>query len=117
MKFQYRRGGGFPKNHLCRVFFFVQLLIFIAASCGGGGGDSSPAGAPGAPTGVTAVAGAGQARVSWDNVADATSYNLYYSSAGSDKSWNRNANVASPGFTPLNNGTTYFCGDGGQRRR
>jgi hypothetical protein len=85
--------------------------MFTVTACGGGGGDSSPAEAPGAPTGVTAVAGAGQARVSWDNVAGATSYNLYYSQTpGVTKSTGREIpNVTSPRVvTPLNNGTTYY---------
>ena len=85
--------------------------MFTVTACGGGGGDSSPAEAPGAPTGVTAVAGAGQARVSWDNVAGATSYNLYFSQTpGVTKSTGIIIeNVTSPKVvTPLNNGTTYF---------
>ena len=111
MELPFRWGGGFQENHLCRIFSFFPLLIFIAASCGGGGGNPSPAGAPGAPTGVTAVAGAGQARVSWDNVAGAASYNLYYSQTpGVTKSTGIEiSNVTSPRVvTPLNNGTTYF---------
>ena len=85
--------------------------MFTVTACGGGGGDSSPEAVPGAPTGVEAVAGAGQARVSWDNVAGATSYNLYYSQTpGVTKSTGIIIeNVTSPRVvTPLNNGTTYF---------
>ena len=106
-----RPGCGFQRKHLCLMIFIWPLLMFTVTSCGGGGGDSSPAAAPGAPTGVTAVAGAGQARVSWDNVAGATSYNLYYSQTpGVTKSTGIEIpNVTSPRVvTPLNNGTTYF---------
>ena len=111
MELPSRPGCGFQRKHLYLMIFIWLLLIFTVTACGGGGGDSSPEAVPGAPTGVTAVAGAGQARVSWDNVAGATSYNLYYSQTpGVTKSTGIEIqNVTSPRVvTPLNNGTTYF---------
>ena len=91
--------------------FILILVVFTVASCGGGGeGDSSPA-APPAPTGVTATAGDGEATIGWDNVADATSYNIYYSTtAGVTKvTGSRFTEVSSPNIvTGLTNGTTYY---------
>lgn len=98
---------------------FVLGLIsisFILSGCGGGGGGGGaispplPA-APGAPTGVTAVAEPGQVRVTWDNVQGATSYNLYYSAtAGVTKATGTKiSNGASPYIiTPLTNGVLYY---------
>ena len=121
MKFQYRRGGGFPRNHLCRVFFICAAPGIHGRFLRRRRGDSSPAGAPGAPTGVTAVAGAGQARVSWDNVAGATSYNLYYSQTpGVDQiDGNRNPQCYQPQgcHSAEQRHDVLFRGDGGQRHR
>ena len=98
------------------VRFFVlgvMSISFILSGCGGGGGDSSPTVpvVPGAPTGVTALGGPAQARITWDNVAGATSYNLYYSAtAGVTKATGTKvAGVTSPQcVTPLVNGVTYY---------
>ena len=84
-------------------------IAFILSGCGGGGGDSSPPVpvVPGAPSGVTAVAGPAQARISWDNVTGATSYNLYRSAtAGVTKATGTKiSNVNSPFVvTQLTNG-------------
>lgn len=49
-------------------------LPLLLPGCGGGGGS----GAPGAPANVQAVPGATQVRVSWNDVAQADSYTLYY---------------------------------------
>lgn len=55
----------------------VMSISFALSGCGGGGGGGGGAPVlPGAPTGVTALGGPGQARITWDNVAGATSYNL-----------------------------------------
>ena len=108
------------------VRFFVlgvMSILFILSGCGGGGGDSSPVVpvVPGAPTGVTAVAGPGQARITWDNVAGATSYNLYYSAtAGVTKATGTKiSNVDEPiRCHPADQRrAVLFRGDGGQCRR
>lgn len=102
---------------------FLILPLLALAGCSGGGGDDpvlppvqdisapqSPAPqeptsqAPVAPAGVAAQASTGQAQavtLSWEAVADATSYNLYWgSSAGLDKaSATKLESVTSP--TPL----------------
>ena len=93
------------------VLGFICISFILSGCGGGGGGDSSPA-APGAPTGVTAVAGPGQARISWDNVAGATSYNIYHSTTSpvSKATGTKIPDVTNPNVvTPLaNNVTTYF---------
>jgi hypothetical protein len=96
-----------------RYFLLGFISIsFILSGCGGGGGGGSSPSPPVAPTGVTAVAGPGQARISWDNVSGATSYNLYYSAtAGVTKATGTKiSNVTSPNVvTPLtNNVPAYF---------
>jgi hypothetical protein len=54
----------------------ILPLLLSLISCGGGGGGGGSA----APTGLAVVAGqyAGQASLSWDSVAGATEYSLYY---------------------------------------
>ncbi len=72
---------------------------------------------PAAPTGVAATGGDGQVSISWDPVADATSYSLFYStksmlteqddSAGADAKQEKN--VTSPFvLTGLSADTTYY---------
>jgi fibronectin type 3 domain-containing protein len=98
------------------VRFFVlgvMSVSFILSGCGGGGGDSEPPvpTVPGAPSGVTAVAGPLQVRISWDNVTGATSYNIYHSTTSpvSKATGTKVAGVTSPSVvTPLVNGTTYY---------
>lgn len=72
---------------------------------------------PGAPTGVTATGGDGQVTVSWDPVANATAYDLFYSTRSSvaedEDSEDAHAahlkNVTSPFVvTGLSANTTYF---------
>jgi len=88
------------------MFLFVMITV---VSCGGGG-DSSPA-VPSAPTGVTATEGDGSASIGWDNVSDASSYNIYYSTTtGVPKATaTKITGVANPNIVNgLNNGTIYF---------
>ena len=64
-----------------------------------------------APTYVTATADAGEATISWSTVADATSYNIYYSrTSGITKATGiKLANRISPSkVTGLNSGTRYY---------
>lgn len=67
--------------------------------------------APNAPTNVLATAGDGKATVTWDPVADATAYNLYWSTNPGQafSVGTRVSGVSSPHtLTGLTNATTYF---------
>jgi len=92
----------------------ILLVVFSLAGCGGGGGgDSSPGvpSVPPAPDNVTATAGNGEATIGWDNVAGATSYNIYFdNTTGVTKTTgNKLANRTSPSIvTALTNGTPYY---------
>jgi hypothetical protein len=98
------------------VVCFLSGLVFLG--CGGGGGDgdagpsiTQPAGPPAPPTNVTAVAGNGQATVTWTASSGATSYNLYYSTVSGVKkgTGTKIAGVISGQvFTDLTNSTTYY---------
>ncbi len=93
---------------------------FFAVSAVNAGGESalsversaSPSATPppGAPTNIRASAGDTQVTVSWDSVAGATSYNIYYGTAtGVTKASTPIVDVTSPNvITGLVNGTTYF---------
>jgi lysophospholipase L1-like esterase len=66
---------------------------------------------PPAPIGATATAGTGEATISWSAVADATSYNIYYSqTSGVTKATGiKLANRTSPSIvSELTIGTTYY---------
>jgi len=66
---------------------------------------------PSPPTGVTAVAGDRQATISWDNVDNATTYNIYWSTSAdvSSTSGTKIADVTSP-YThmALQQGSAYY---------
>ena len=67
--------------------------------------------APAAPTGLTAVGGAGQVTLSWTSVSNATSYNVYYATTSgvTKTSGTKLTSVSSPYVqTALTAGTTYF---------
>ena len=67
--------------------------------------------APHAPTGVTSIAGNGQARISWAVAPGATSYNLYYSTTPdvSKATGIKITDVTSPyTVSPLTNGVPYY---------
>lgn len=88
--------------------FAVLFLIFSVSGCGGGGGDSP---VTAVPKNVAAAAGTLQATVGWDNVAGATSYNLYYShTSGFNKAtWTKIPNAISPQVvSPLTAAPYYF---------
>lgn len=93
---------------------------FFAVSAVNSGGESalsversatpSATPPPDIPANIRASAGDNQATVSWDSVAGATSYNIYYGTAtGISKTSTQIADVTSPQVkTGLLNGTTYF---------
>ena len=108
----FHQGGKAMKSWVRFFVLGVMSISFILSGCGGGGGDSSPPVpvVPGAPTGVTAMAGPNQVTITWDNVAGATSYNLYYSTTPGVTKANGTKidNVTSPTVvTSLTNGT--YC--------
>ena len=73
--------------------------------------ESPPTSAPSVPTGVNATAGNGQVTITWDAVAGATSYNIYWSTtAGVIKAnGTKISNVTSPYIhSGRTNGTTYY---------
>lgn len=79
---------GYQMKKLLRSFGAVVLMAFLAVSmsaCGGGDGNNwfwFPTTPPDAPTGVVAIFNnSSSATVSWNAVADATSYNVYYAEA------------------------------------
>lgn len=61
-------------NALC----LLAASMLLVACGGGGGGGSSPA-TPAAPTGVVALPANGQAELSWNTAAGATTYSVYTS--------------------------------------
>jgi fibronectin type 3 domain-containing protein len=95
-------------------------LYYFAVSAVNAGGESalsversatpSATPPPGIPTNIRASAGDTQATVSWDSVAGATSYNIYYgTAAGVSKTSTKITDVTSPHTkTGLTNGTPYF---------
>ncbi|VAW64435.1 hypothetical protein MNBD_GAMMA08-36, partial [hydrothermal vent metagenome] len=52
----------------------TSLFLFILTACGGGGGGNSAV--PGQPQNPLAVAGDTQVTITWDNVSDATAYDI-----------------------------------------
>ena len=93
-------------------YFVVTAVNAIGESADSSKVSATPALAPPtAPTGVTATAGHGEATIGWNNVAGATSYNIYHSTtAGVTKAnGNKLAGVISPNIvTGLTNGTPYY---------
>jgi len=93
-------------------FFVVTAVNAIGESADSTQVSATPALAPPpAPTNVSAAPGALEVTVRWDNVAGATSYNIYYSTTSGVTKANGNklANRISPSIvTGLLNGTTYY---------
>lgn len=97
------------------IIALLSLTAFGLAGCGGGGGGGStpiitPT-VPAAPTGASATGGNLQNTVSWTGVADATSYNIYWSTTPGVTKANGNQilNAASPYLhVGLSSGTTYY---------
>jgi hypothetical protein len=95
---------------------FMLLLFALAVTGCGGGGDSGSGSKPSVPTNVKVTPGDQSAIVSWDPVAGATSYNIYYSTTKSDTEGVKAASgkikiekATSPyTVTGLTNGTVYY---------
>lgn len=98
-----------------RCLVFAYLLVALAA-CGGGGGDQPSAvppgsGAPGVPIRLVASTGSGRIELTWQGVANAGHYNIYYDDAPGVTTSNglKIGNVHPPvTITGLTNGTTYY---------
>jgi iron(II)-dependent oxidoreductase len=106
--------------------FFALLLFVSLSACGGSGGGSCPftdtttsGGSPslGAVTGLTVTPGDGQNTLTWDAVAGAASYFLYYGDSSAERAVVRVADCgasriegitgASYTHTGLTNGVSY----------
>jgi hypothetical protein len=92
---------------------FLALFLMLAG-CEGGGGESSQViqAPPSTPTGVhVAISGPNELSISWDSVANANSYNIYWTTApGANKTSSRLSGITAPNFihTGRNTGTTYY---------
>ena len=110
------RGSRFHNRvvAICRPVagFAVAMLLTVSVGCQGGGSSSSSAVLPAPPTNVVSAPGDGENRLTWDTVAGATSYNLYWSTSPgvSRSSGQRIAGIASPNMmhSGLVNGTIYY---------
>jgi hypothetical protein len=93
-------------------FFVVTAVNAVGESADSSEVTATPAlASPAAPTGVAATAGHGEATIGWDNVAGATSYNIYHSATtGVTKATGTKVTgVTSPSIvTGLTNGTPRF---------
>ena len=87
----------------------VGLALFVSG-CPGGGGSGGTVSAPTAPTGVTASPGVRQTSISWNNVAGAKSYNVYWStSQGVTTGSTKISGAGSPyHHDSLTSGTRYY---------
>jgi len=91
---------------LIRLLVLSSLLISVSCS-GSGGGSSSPQ----PPSYVVAIPWDQEVMIIWDEVPDAVSFNLYWSTS---PGINRNDRIKITGVTSpylhqsLNNGTTYY---------
>ena len=102
---------GYDMNRKVYLIFVILSLLVLSCGGGGGGGSSSPNTAPSTPQNVLSASGNAQVRLSWGNVSEATTYNVYWSTtAGVRKqSGTKISAVTSPYYQMgLNNGTTYY---------
>ena len=98
-------------NNGTPYFFVVTAVGTSGESADSSQVSATPTPVPPAPTGVTATAGNGEAAIGWDNVAGATSYNIYYSTTPgvTRLTGNRITRASSPYVvTGLTNNTTYY---------
>lgn len=87
------------------------LLVFLGLAVACGGHSRSSTSVPAAPTGLTAQAGNAQVSLTWNAVAGATGYNLYFSTSDAVSPTNGTrlavGNVTAYVQTGLSNGVTY----------
>jgi len=111
------RSSAIPHAHFSlAVRRLVATIVFAvwAMSLAGCGDDTpSPVSLPStlsAPTGVIAVAGNGSVSLSWDVVAGATAYRIYWDTAGSVDASDSVITVTLPelAHSSLTNGTNYY---------
>jgi len=98
----------------CMIAVVFCIVILFTACTGGGGGDSPPSNKPSVPktpTHLNAAPGNEQVTLTWETVADATAYTLYWSNTPdvAKHSANMVPNV-SPGYRhqSLVNGQLYY---------
>jgi len=98
-----------------RSFLPVVLIILIIAMLFGCTGDKNTTyitsyDVPGVPTDIQAVAGDGEVTVRWSPVAGATSYNIYWNTAGGVARTDEVIGTSTTLFVHpyLANGTTYY---------
>jgi predicted phage tail protein len=92
-------------------YFVVTAVNAFGESSESSEQAATPIPLPAPPTGASATPGDGQVTYTWNPVATATSYNIYYSTASpvTKTSGIKIANVTSPKvITGLTNGTTYY---------
>lgn len=90
--------------------WITALFIMLLAGCGGSGSPSSTTvGVPGAPSAVTVTAGDNETTISWDAVAEATSYNVYRSTTQGGQGTKIGASTTTAYVdSTAANGTTYY---------
>lgn len=112
-------GATNPYNHIDLTNGTQYFYVVTAVNSHGESSESSPVSAtpqaldsgspPLAPDGVVATAVGNQININWNNVADATSYNLYWSTASDPNKTKievgNGISYAHPDLTP---GTTYY---------
>ena len=101
------------RNLIVFASLFAFVIMFMGCGKWGGDNDVQPNTLPTslAPIGVTATPGNGAVTITWDALASATSYNIYYSElTGVTKATGTKiAGVTSPFVvTNLLNGTQYY---------
>ena len=95
-------------------YYLMTAVNEVGESAASAQASATPAAAtaaPAAPAGVTATPGDAQVTISWDPVADATSYNLYWSTTAgiTTATGTKITGAANPYIqAALVNGTTYY---------
>ncbi len=103
------------KGNIIRTIVIGFVLFnFFLFGCGGGGGNNGGGNItnpPDTPANIKATPGNGQVMLDWDNVTNASSYNIYWATtSGVTKNigLKQTATVSLYVHTGLLNGTTYY---------
>lgn len=101
------------KGKIFRVLIAASVLFnFFLFGCGGGGsGGGNSVSPPTAPVNVKATPGNGQIALDWDDVGNASSYNIYWATSAGVTRNTGTKQTATASFylhTGLINGTTYY---------